>query len=309
MEYRGQMTRRVALQTVAGAAALGQRPPGADFQIACMTIPFQAFSFERGVKGVAAAGFRYLAWGPNQTDASGRRLDTISLDAGPARARELLRISRDAGLETILMFATAYPENPGAVAAYKKRIDQAQEAGIPNLLAFGSPKSSSEHRAEFVRTLEAVADHARQAKISICVKQHGGVTATGELTASVVRDVNHPNVVLFYDAGNTWWYANVDANLDFRKCASMARGFAIKDFRSYAGQRGAGGPGFGQTDHYEMIGAVVNNGGKIPLACETVTEPLLPRPETPEGVEELARRARQFLESVVRAVTAAPSTK
>ena len=57
MEYRGEMTRRVALQTVAVAAALGQRSPGTDFQIACMTIPFQAFSFERGVKGVAAAGF------------------------------------------------------------------------------------------------------------------------------------------------------------------------------------------------------------------------------------------------------------
>ena len=191
MENRRQMTRRVALQTVAGASALGQRPPGTEFQIACMTIPFQVFSFERGVKGVAAAGFRYLAWGPNQTDASGGRMDTISLDAGPARAKELLRISRDAGLETILMFATAYPENPGAVAAYRKRIDQPQEAGIPNLLAFGSPKSTSEHRAKFVRTLEAVADHARQASVSVCVKQHGGVTATGELTAFVVRDVNH----------------------------------------------------------------------------------------------------------------------
>jgi hypothetical protein len=89
----------------------------------------------------------------------------------------------------------------------------------------------------------------------------------------------------------------------------MARGFAIKDFRSYAGQCAAGGPGFGQTDHYEMLGAMVKNGGRIPLACETVTEPLLPRPETPEDVEKLARRARHFLESVVRAVTAAPSTK
>jgi sugar phosphate isomerase/epimerase len=303
------MTRRVALQTLAGAAAAGQSSAGTQFQIACMTIPFQQFSFERGVKGVAAAGFRFLAWGPNQTDSAGKRTDTIGLDAGQERARELLGISRDAGLETVLMFASFYPENPGAVDAYKKRIDQAQAAGIPNLLAFGSPKSTAEHRGVFVRTLQAVAGHAQQAKVAIAVKQHGGVTATGELTASVVREVSHPGVVLFYDAGNTWWYQNVDANLDFPKCAAMTRGFAIKDFRSYRGQRAACGPGFGQTDHYAMLGLVAGNGGNIPLCCETVWEPLVPRTQTPEAVETSARRAREFLDTVVRGVTASPSAK
>jgi sugar phosphate isomerase/epimerase len=270
-----------------------------------MTIPFQTFPFERGVKGVAAAGYRYLAWGPNQADTSGKRLETIALDAGTGRARELLKISKDAGLETVLMFAAFYPENPGAVDAYKKRIDQAQAAGIPNLLSFGSPKSTAEHRAPFVQTLRAIADHARQAKVNIAVKQHGGVTATGELTASVVKEVNHPNVVVFYDAGNVWGYNNVDANVDFEKCAPMTRGFAIKDVRSYGGKRSACGPGFGQTDHYKMLGSVARNGGKISLSCETVWEPLVPRPETPEQVEALARRAREFLDSVVRGVTSA----
>jgi sugar phosphate isomerase/epimerase len=299
------MTRRVALQTLAATAAMGQTSSqSTEFQIACMTIPFQAFSFERGVKAVAAAGFKYLAWGPNQADSSsGKRTDTIGLDAGTGRAKELLRISRDAGLETVLMFATAYPENPGAIDAYKKRIDQAQAAGIPNLLSFGSPKSTAEHRAKFVETLRAVGDHAKQANVVIGVKQHGGVTATGELTASVVREVNHPNVVVFYDAGNTWWYANVDANEDFRKCAAMTRGFAIKDLRSYGGKRDACGPGFGQTDHYNMLGSVAGNGGKIPLCCETIAEPLVPRPKTPEQGEALARRAREYLETVVRGVT------
>ena len=304
------MTRRFALQTlVGGAAAIGQTTSGTEFQIACMTIPFQGYSFERGVKGVAAAGFRFLAWGPNQTDSSNRRTDTIALDAGPARARELLRISRDAGLETVLMFANAYPENPGAVDAYKKRIDQAQAAGIPKLLAFSSPRSTADQRPEFVRTLQAVADHARQAKVAVAVKQHGGITGTGELTAWVVREVNHPNVVLFYDAGNTWVYNNVDANLDFPKCASITRGFAIKDFRAYAGQRVVCGPGFGQTDHYAMLGQVAANGGKIPLCCEAVWEPLVPRPDTAEGVENAARRAREYLDSVVRGIMAPPKAK
>ena len=298
------MTRRVALQTLAAAAAAAQTSSHrTEFQIACMTIPFQTFSFERGVKGVATAGYKYLAWGPNQTGPDGKRLDTIALDAGVGRARELLRISRDAGLDTVLMFAAFYPENPGAVDAYKKRIDQAQAAGIPHLLSFGSPKSMAEQRAPFIKTLRESAEHARTAKVTIAVKQHGGVTATGELTAAVVREVNHPSVVVFYDPGNVWGYMNVDANLDFQKCAAVTRGFAIKDIRAWAGKRSACGPGFGQTDHYAMLGAVASNGGKIPLCCETVTEPLVARPETPEAVEVVARRAREFLDTVVRGIS------
>jgi sugar phosphate isomerase/epimerase len=303
------MTRRTALQTLAATMAAGQAPSAAQFQIACMTIPFQRFSFERGVKGIAAAGFRYIAWGPNQTDSARRRIDTIALEAGVDRSRELLRISRDAGLESVLMFASFYPENPGAVDAYKKRVDQAQAAGIPSLLAFGSPKSTGEHREAFVRTLREIADHARQAKVAIAVKQHGGVTATGELTAAVVRDVNHPSVVVFYDAGNTWWYSDVDANVDFTKCASMTRGFAIKDFRSHAGQRATCGPGYGQTDHYAMLGLVAKNGGTIPLCCENIAEPFVRGQDSPEAVDSLARRAREFLDTVVRGLAAPPRAR
>ncbi|HUQ93676.1 MAG TPA: TIM barrel protein [Bryobacteraceae bacterium] len=298
------MTRRTALQTLAATMAAGQTPSRTEFQIACMTIPFQQFSFERGVKGVAAAGFRYIAWGPHQADSSKRRLDTIALDSGPGRARELLRITRDAGLEAVLMFASFYPENPGAVDAYKKRIDQAQAAGIPNLLTFGSPKSTAEHRDAYLRTLREIAGHARQAKVAIAVKQHGGLTANGALTAAIVREVNHPAVVAFYDAGNTWWYNNADANSDFAKCASMIRGFAIKDFREYGGQRATCGAGFGQTDHYAMLGAVANHGGPIPLCCENLAEPFVTRPESVEGIETLARRSREYLDTVVRGVTA-----
>jgi hypothetical protein len=36
----------------------------------------------------------------------------------------------------------------------------------------------------------------------------------------------------------------------------------------------------------------------MPLACENIFAPLVPRPDRPEGVDALARRAREFLEVV-----------
>jgi hypothetical protein len=84
----------------------------------------------------------------------------------------------------------------------------------------------------------------------------------------------------------------------------MTRGFAIKDFRAFDGRRTTCGAGFGQTDHYAMLGAVLNNGGRIPLCCENLSEPFAPRQDSPEAVESLARRSREFLETVVRGITA-----
>jgi hypothetical protein len=36
----------------------------------------------------------------------------------------------------------------------------------------------------------------------------------------------------------------------------------------------------------------------MPLACENIFAPLVPRPEAPEGVDALAKRAREFVEVV-----------
>ena len=40
----------------------------------------------------------------------------------------------------------------------------------------------------------------------------------------------------------------------------------------------------------------------MPLCCENISAPLLPRPNQPEGVDALARRAREYLELVIRGV-------
>jgi hypothetical protein len=43
-------------------------------------------------------------------------------------------------------------------------------------------------------------------------------------------------------------------------------------------------------------------GVSMPLACENIFEPIVPRPQTPEGIDSLARRAREFLETVTRGI-------
>jgi hypothetical protein len=42
----------------------------------------------------------------------------------------------------------------------------------------------------------------------------------------------------------------------------------------------------------------------MPLCCENIFAPLVARPTSPEGVDALARRAREFLELVIQGLHA-----
>src|SRR4029079_16650677 len=63
------------------------------------------------------------------------------------------------------------------------------------------------------------------------------------------------------------------------------------------------GPGFGEIDHYWLLANVAQTGRQMPLCCENISAPKI-RTTTPEEIDSLARRAREFLEIVIRGLLA-----
>ena len=147
---------------------------------------------------------------------------------------------------------------------------------------------------------------ARDQGVLIVIKQHGGISANGALTLEIIKEVADANVKINYDAGNVMDYLHVDpatVAADFDKCASEVRSFCIKDHRRFPKDEDAG-PGLGEIDHYRLLAPVAFTGRPMPLCCENIFAPALPRPKSAEGVDVLARRAREFLELVVGGVQA-----
>jgi sugar phosphate isomerase/epimerase len=269
-----------------------------EFQIACMTLAYAAFPVERAIDGIAKAGYKYMAFAPRHLGK-----DTIAVEDPASRMRDLARRARDAGAEPVMMFGVYYIEQPAAVDSYKHRIEQAAAGKIPYILAFGNPSDPSTDYPVWIKHLKEIGPLARAAGVTVAIKQHGGNTATGKQCARIVEEVGDEGVRMFYDAGNTWFYPNVDPIPDIQGCAQHIRGFAIKDYRSLP-KRTTCGPGFGQIDHYQLLAPVARTGLKMPLACETILEPYTPRPDTPEKVDALARRTREYLETVVAGLRA-----
>lgn len=290
-----------ALDAQATPASTQARRAPTRFQLACMTLPWAGFSLERALEGVAAAGYAHVAWGVTHKDGSGQARPAMDVDAPPSAAADLSRRCRALGLDPVMMFSTVFLEEADAPQAHLKRIAQAEAAGIPFLLTFGRTSPGQYERV--IACLKTVGPAARAAGVTVVIKQHGGNTATGAQCAAIIREVGDEGVRMCYDAGNVLDYESHDPIADIATCVDDIRAFAIKDHRDWPKDEDCG-PGFGEIDHYRLLQPVLHTGLTMPLACENIFEPLVPRPTTPEGVDVLARRAREYVDSVIRGLQA-----
>jgi sugar phosphate isomerase/epimerase len=300
--------RRWFLQSAAGLAGLAlagapaqaaekdrpaEKGKPTKFQIACMTLPYARFPLERAFAGIKAAGYRHVAWGNNHLGGDGKQAPVLAGDAAPEKAKELAKRCRDLGLEPVLMFGPG----PEDVAGLKRRVLQASAGGVAQVLTMGTTKGNDAR--VWVKNLKELGPVARDHSVVIVVKQHGGNTGTGSACAEITREVNDDGVKVSYDSGNVMDYMKIDPIPDLKKCADEVRGFCIKDHRAFPKDQDCG-PGLGEIDHYKLLHPIAFTGRVVPLCCENVFAPLLPPPEKPEAVDELARRAREFLELVVQ---------
>jgi sugar phosphate isomerase/epimerase len=266
-----------------------------------MTLPYAQFPLARALTGIKAAGYQYVAWGTSHKEADGQQVPVMAAHAPPQKAKELAQRCRDMGLEPLMMFSGVYPESKDGLEVLKNRIQQAEAAGMPQVLTFGHTKGGN--RTVWLERFKELGPMARDHKVLIVIKQHGGTTGTGAACAEITREVADDGVKVNYDAGNVLDYLGLDPIPDIKKCADEVRSFCIKDHRLFP-KKGDCGPGLGEIDHYKLLAPVAFTGRAMPLCCENIFAPVVPRPARPEGVDALARRAREFLEIVIQGLQA-----
>ncbi len=309
----GSMDRRTLFQLGAAGLsavalrgiAVAQGPPKpqgqpTQFQIACMTLPYSQYPLQRALTGIKAAGYKYVAWGTTHKETDGGKgVPVIPADAPPKQAKELGQRCRDLGLDPLMMFSDIYPEAPKGVEILTARILQAEAAGIPQVLTFGHTKGPN--RQVWVERFKKLGPVARDHGVTIVVKQHG---ETGAVTGEIVKEVADDGVMVNYDAGNVMDYTEGKVNPldDFKTCAAQTRSLCIKDHRMFPASQDCG-PGYGEIDHYRLLHQVAFAGRKMPLCCENIAAPKI-RAATPEQIDTLARRAREFLEVVIQGLHA-----
>jgi sugar phosphate isomerase/epimerase len=280
--------------------ASAQQNEKTKFQIACMTLPYSQYPLARALDGIKRAGFAHVAWGTTHKEAGESRGVPVMLPDAPAsQAAELAKRCRDGGLVPVMMFSTIYPEAPNGLEVLTQRIKQAAAAKIPHVLTFGH--TSGDNRKLWVTRFKQLGPIARDHGVRIVVKQHG---ETGQVTGEIVREVDDDGVRVNYDAGNVMDYTKGQVNPleDIKTCAELVHSFCIKDHRMFPVNQDCG-PGLGEIDHYRLLANVAWTGREMPLACENISAPKI-RPTNPDEIDALAKRAREFLDLVIRGLHA-----
>ena len=284
---------------------LAAAPPSpTEFQVACMTYVYRAHPLQRALDGIARSGYRYVAWGTEHVEADGRKAPVMPADAPAAEAKRLGDRCRDLGLQPVLMFSIAYPEHRNGLEVLKRRIEQAHAAGMAQVLTFGHTENGG--RELWEERFAVLGPLAKDAGVTLVIKQHGGETGSGAACADFTRKLAHPHVKVNYDAGNVLDYLNVDPIPDLKACVDEVRSFCIKDHRNFPKDEDCG-PGFGEIDHYKLLHPVAWDKGRLPLACENISAPLLAA-KSAEEIDRLALRAREFLQTVIRGLHTSPPT-
>ena len=134
----------------------------------------------------------------------------------------------------------------------------------------------------------------------LVVKQHGGETGTGAACAEIIREVNDAGIKVNYDAGNVMDYLDVDPIPDLRACADEVRSFCIKDHRNFPARPGLR-PGLRRDRPLQAAApGRLHRPHDARCAARTSSPRCCPGPRKPDGVDALARRAREFLEIVTK---------
>jgi sugar phosphate isomerase/epimerase len=290
------MNRREFIQqTVVAAAATADLEFTAEakvnWPIGCFNRPWTKWSFDQTLKEIKAAGYQ-------STGLLSRTRDEpfISADATPEYLDGLKKRIAASGL-TANMGALRSRHNiplEDSVREARKQIDNAKFLSLKYVLSFGADKP--EEFGHYFKVMSDAADYAQEKGVRLVMKPHGGISGSAEEILRVIKEVNHRNFSIWYDAGNIIHYTGKDPVAEIDPIAKHITGFCAKDCGELKGdvmiQFGAG-----KVDFAGVFKKLKQGGfnGPVMVECCKVGQ-------TPEETTANARANREFLEKILATI-------
>lgn len=290
------MNRREFIQqTAIGAAATVAMNFTAEakvnWPIGCFNRPWTRWSFDQTLKEIKAAGY-------NSTGLLSRTKTEpfVGADATPEYLDGLKKRIAESGL-TANMGALRSRHNiplEDSIKEVRQQIDNAKFLSLQYVLSFGADKP--EEFGHYFKVMSDAAAYAQEKDLRLVMKPHGGISGSAEEILRVIKEVNHPNFSIWYDAGNIIHYTGKDPVAEIDPIAKHITGFCAKDCGELKGdvmiQFGAGKVDF--TGVFKKLKAGGFNGPVMVESCKVGA--------TPEETTANARANREFLEKILATI-------
>jgi len=261
------------------------------WQIGCFTRPFSEFTYAETLDAIAAAGFASVGL-------MAVKLPSGTVTLGDANEAQLDEIRDEAAKRKLAISVTYYGGPPvknsltEGIEGIRKLIRNCQQTGCAAIVLGGTADQSI--MAAYYEALAAVCDEAAEKKVTLVLKPHGGLNATGPQCREIISKIDHPAFRLWYDPGNILYYSEgaIDPLDDVESVAGLVTGMCVKDF--VPPRDVAVNPGTGRVKFPELMKRLKAGGFRSgPLVVETLA------PGDLATTTANARAAREFLEKLV----------
>jgi len=291
MMNRRTFIQQTALVTAATAALDFTAEAKVNWPVGCFNRPWTKWSFDETLKQIKAAGYKTTG-GLSRT----REEPFISADATPEYLDALKKKIAASGLKANMGALSSRHSIPleDSVKQVRKQIDNAKFLSLEYVLSFGVDKL--EELPHFYKVMSDAAAYAQEKGVKLVMKPHGGGSGASDEILRAIKEVNHPNFKIWYDAGNIIYYTGKDPIEEFKPIAQHVTGFCAKDCPGVKGEV-MSQFGTGKVDFAGVFKAMKAAGFKGPIMVEGVKVGA-----TPEETAANARANREFLEKVLASV-------
>ncbi len=267
-------------------------------RLAASTNSYHTYSLADALAGIAGAGFRSveLTSVPGWTE----HLRRGASEAEIQTAKDLLA---ENGLTAISLSGHSDLVSDEGVAEFRKALDLCRALEITMITtstgghADTSGGNLDQQRDAFLQRIGPLADEAAADGITVCLETHGGLLATGAISADLVRQIGRPNVGINYDPGNVIFYGDTRPETDIASAIDLIRHLHIKDQVGGAGVWNFPEIGTGEVDYQPIFAALDAAGfdGPCSVELEFQGEPWPTLAEVNRAMAASYRYVRQFV--------------
>jgi sugar phosphate isomerase/epimerase len=265
--------------------------PGVSWPIGCMNRPWTKWSFDDTLKAVKAAGYGTIGL-LTRTE----RDPFIAAEATPEYLDGLKRTLAARGLTANMGALRSRHDVPleETVKSLQKEIDNAAFLGLKYVMTFGIDEPAQvEH---YLQSMARAAAYGAEKGVQVVMKPHGGSSGASSEIVAAIKQVNHPNFKIWYDAGNIIYYTGKDPVEELKPIVHYVTGFCAKDCAAPHSEVMIQF-GTGRVDFAGVFAVLKSAGfdGPIMVECCAVAD-------TPEATGANARANREFLEKVLASI-------
>ncbi|QQS47318.1 MAG: sugar phosphate isomerase/epimerase [Acidobacteriota bacterium] len=262
-----------------------------NWEVGCFNRPWTRWSYDQALKEIKAAGYKTTGL-LSRT----REEPFIGSDASPEYLAGLRSRLAASGLKVNMGALRSRHNTPleDSIRDVRKQLDHAHQLGLKYVMSFGADKP--EEFAHYYKVMNDASAYAGEKGIKLVMKPHGGISGSSDEILNVIREVNHRNFSIWYDAGNIIHYTGKDPVAEIAPIAKHITGFCAKDCGELKGdvmiQFGAG-----KVDFPAVFKALKTGGfnGPVMVECCKIGA-------TPEETTANARANREFLEKVLASI-------